>query len=158
MAQDVVEQITEDNKTDRRFAIQIDEYVDVSDEAELLAYIQYFEVKKGATVEEILGCKQLPQHKEGDDIFKIPDNFVRLELDLQWECCVSASTDVATPMTGMKNGLVARIREMSPKISWQHCIIHKQSLAAKKKNTPDLRGTHVSYSMFFFFSRKSCRL
>jgi hypothetical protein len=31
-----------------------------------------------------------------------------------------------------KSSLVARIRENYPKIGWQHCIIHKQSLVAKK--------------------------
>jgi hypothetical protein len=39
MAQDVVEQIVENIKMDKRFAIQIDESVDVSDEAELLIYV-----------------------------------------------------------------------------------------------------------------------
>jgi transposase-like protein len=37
-------------------------------------------------------------------------------------------------------GLVARIREINPKITWQHCIIHKQNLVAKKM-TPDLHDT-----------------
>jgi hypothetical protein len=39
--------------------------VDVSDEAKLLVYIWYFDVKKEATVDEILGCKQLPEHTMG---------------------------------------------------------------------------------------------
>jgi transposase-like protein len=38
----------------------------------------------------------------------------------------------AASMTDQKIGLVARIREINPNISWQHCIIHKQSLVAKK--------------------------
>lgn len=42
MAQDAVEQITENIKLDKRFAIQTDESVDVSDEAEMLLYIWYF--------------------------------------------------------------------------------------------------------------------
>jgi hypothetical protein len=67
--------------------------VDVSDEAELLVYIRYFEVKKGATVDEILGCKQLPGHTKGEDIFKSLDKFINLKLDLQWERRVSVSTD-----------------------------------------------------------------
>jgi transposase-like protein len=43
-------------------------------------------------------------------------------------------------MTGQKSGLVARIREINPKITWQHCIIHRESLVAKKI-TPDLHET-----------------
>jgi hypothetical protein len=48
MAQDFVEQITENIEIDKIFAIQIDESVDVSDEAELLLYIRYFDIKKGS--------------------------------------------------------------------------------------------------------------
>lgn len=54
MAQDAVEQITVNVKLDKRFAIQTDESMEVSDEAELLVYIKYFYVKKWAIVEEIL--------------------------------------------------------------------------------------------------------
>jgi hypothetical protein len=63
MAKDVVEQITENIKFDEKFAIQIYESVALSDEAELFVYIRYFGVKKGAIVDEILGCKQLPEEK-----------------------------------------------------------------------------------------------
>jgi hypothetical protein len=51
-AQDVVEQITVNIKIDKRFAIQIGESVDVCDEAELLVYIRYFDIKKGAIFDE----------------------------------------------------------------------------------------------------------
>jgi hypothetical protein len=68
MAQDIVEQITDNIELDKRFAIQIDELVDVSDCAELLVYIWYFDVKKGVTIDEILGCKQLPERTKGEDI------------------------------------------------------------------------------------------
>jgi hypothetical protein len=83
IAQDVVEQITENIKLDKRFPIQIYESVDVSDETGLLVYIRHFDDKKGAIVDDNLGCKQLPEHTKGEDIFKILDNFVKLELDLQ---------------------------------------------------------------------------
>ncbi|KDR09219.1 Zinc finger MYM-type protein 6 [Zootermopsis nevadensis] len=106
MAQDVVEQITENIKIDKIFAIEIDESMDVSNEAKLLVYIQYFDVKKGVIADEILGCKQLPDHTKGEDISKILDSFIRLELDLQWESCVSVSTDGAASMSGQKSGHV----------------------------------------------------
>jgi hypothetical protein len=56
-------------------------------------YIWYFDGKKGTIIDAILGRKQLPEHTKGVDIFKILDSFIRLELDLQWEWCVSVSTD-----------------------------------------------------------------
>jgi hypothetical protein len=39
-----------------------------------------------------------------------------------------------------KSGLVARIHDINPEISWQHCIIQKQSLMAEKI-TPDSNET-----------------
>jgi hypothetical protein len=55
--------------------------VDVSDEAELFVHIQYFDVKEGYFVDEILGCKQLQEHATREVILKILDNFTKLELD-----------------------------------------------------------------------------
>jgi hypothetical protein len=63
--------------------------VHVSDEAELLVYIRYFDVKEGPIVDKILGCQQLKGHTKGEVILKILDNFTKLELDLQWEWCVN---------------------------------------------------------------------
>jgi len=142
MAQDVVSQIVESIKIDRRFAIQIDESVDVSDEAELLIYVRYFHVRKDAIVDEIFGFKHLPEYTRGDYIFKILDNFVTVELDLEWKWCVSVTvyTDGAASMIGYKSGFVCRIHEKNANVTWQHCIIHRENLVAKKI-TPDLHET-----------------
>jgi hypothetical protein len=40
------------------------------------SYTRYFDVKKGAIVDAILECKQLPEHTKGEDIFKILHNFM----------------------------------------------------------------------------------
>jgi hypothetical protein len=44
--------------------------MDVSEEAELLVYIRYFDVKKWPIFDVIFGCKQLSDHTKGEDIFK----------------------------------------------------------------------------------------
>jgi hypothetical protein len=105
----------------------------------LYTYIRYFDVKKGAIFDEILGCKQSPEHTKGEDIFKIFDNFKRSELDLQWEWCVSVSTDGAASMTGHKSGLVARIREINPKITGN--VASYTEKAWSRKKTSDLHET-----------------
>jgi hypothetical protein len=68
--------------------------VDVSDEAQLLVYILVFWCE-GAAVDETFKYKQLPEHTKGEDIFKILHNLIKLEIHvhLQWEWCVSVSTD-----------------------------------------------------------------
>jgi hypothetical protein len=44
---------------------------------------------------------------------------------------VSVSTDGAASVAGQESDFFARIREIYPKISWQHFITHKQTLAKK---------------------------
>jgi hypothetical protein len=84
--------------------------------------------------------QQSPVYTKGEGIFKILDNIIRFELDLQWESCVSVTTDGITSMTSQQSSLLACTQKINPKISWQHCIIHEQSLVMKKM-TPDLHKT-----------------
>ncbi|KAJ8885034.1 hypothetical protein PR048_011230 [Dryococelus australis] len=135
MAQDVVEQTVEKIKLDKQFAIQIDESSDICNDTQLIVYFLYFDFGKGIITDDILGCEQLAQHTRGMDIFDTLDSFLRLQIGLQWEWCFSMSLNGAAGMTGYKCGLVALIHTVNPDINWQHCIIHKQSLAAKKYDT-----------------------
>ncbi|GFG40274.1 hypothetical protein Cfor_12501 [Coptotermes formosanus] len=59
-------------------------------------------------------------------------------------------------MTGQRSGLVACFCEINPKISWKHCMIHKNSFVAKK-NAPDLHETlNICANVVNFI--KSCAL
>ena len=44
------------------------------------------------------------------------------------------ATDGASAMTGKRNGFVAKLKEVAPKILAIHCIIHREHLAAKSLN------------------------
>ncbi|XP_064413708.1 zinc finger MYM-type protein 6-like [Latimeria chalumnae] len=100
---------------DKGFALQLDESTDVSNNAQLIMYVHYYNVETGIT-DEILACKSLPGNTTGEEIFNILDSFIRIECNLQWEWCTSISTDGAASMTGHKNGLIARLRSVNPNI------------------------------------------
>ena len=74
------------------FALQLDESTDVSNDAQLLAFLWF--VDQNEMQEEFRFCKQLPGGKK---IFKVIDNFFR-EHDIPWPKCVAMCTDGARAM------------------------------------------------------------
>ena len=59
------------------------------------------------------------------------------EHSLKWSQCLAVCTDEAASMTGIQSGLIAQIRAMNPDMISNHCMIHRQALAAKNMQ-PDL--------------------
>ena len=74
------------------FALQLVESTDVSNDAQLLAFLWF--VDQNEMQEEFLFCKQLPGGKK---IFKVINNFFR-EHDIPWPKCVAMCTDGARAM------------------------------------------------------------
>ena len=114
-----------------KFAIQIDETMDISKSAQLLVYIRY--IYNGSVEEDLLFCRELQSRTRGEDIFLTVDTFFNEE-GLQWDNCVGVCTDGAGAMVGKRVGFVAKIRENSPgnNIKFTHCMIHREALAAKR--------------------------
>ena len=77
------------------FALQLDESTDVSNDAQLLAFLWF--VDQNEMQEEFIFCKQLPGSKKSSEIFKVIDNFFR-EHDILWPKCVAMCTDGARAM------------------------------------------------------------
>nr|XP_055055877.1 zinc finger BED domain-containing protein 5-like [Misgurnus anguillicaudatus] len=132
---DVKSQLTERLRSSE-FALQLDECTDVSSAAQLLVYARYSWDEH--ILEDILFTKELEGRASGEDIFKLLDTFFTEE-NLSWENCVSVCTDGAAAMTGHKNGVVARIQAVNPKIVATHCMLHREALASKSM-APDLHN------------------
>ena len=77
------------------FALQLDESTDVSNDAQLLAFVWF--VDQNEMQEEFLFCKQMPGGKKSSEIFKVIDNFFR-QHDIPWPKCVAMCTDGARAM------------------------------------------------------------
>lgn len=50
---------------------------------------------------------------------------------IDWKKSIAICSDGAKAMTGKKSGLIARLKAIMPNISWTHCFLHQQALAAK---------------------------
>nr|XP_023025874.1 zinc finger BED domain-containing protein 5-like [Leptinotarsa decemlineata] len=116
-------------KASRFYALQLDESTDISNDANLLAYVGY--EHNNSISEDFLFCLPLPSHTTGEAIFEVLNNFMSTH-EITWDKCVAVNTDGARAMTGTRIGLQARVKKMNPAIIWHHCCIHKEALAAKK--------------------------
>ncbi|GBM30896.1 Zinc finger BED domain-containing protein 5 [Araneus ventricosus] len=110
------------------FSIQVDESTDVSDLSILLAIARYLNVNE--LEENLLLCYPLTKRCTGEDIFNaIQDYFCENEID--WAKYCGVYTDGGKSMPGCYKGLLGRMKIVAPHVTWSHCCIHKQSLAAK---------------------------
>lgn len=129
MASDVRVQLVEKLKQAEAFALQLDEATDVSKDAQLLAFVRFADGNE--MKEEFLFCKQLPEFTTSSEIFKAIDEFFQ-EHDIPWAKCFALCTDGARSMAGLKSGLIALVKQVAPNVLWTHCMLHRESLAAKQ--------------------------
>lgn len=111
------------------FALQMDESTDVAGLAVLLVLVRYQHEK--SLEEDLLICEPLTSNTTGFEIFTVLNNFF-IKNQIPWEHCVDICTDGAKAMVGKTSGAVARIKEVAPKCTSSHCILHRQALAVKK--------------------------
>ena len=111
-----------------KFAIQLDESTDIASAAQLLVYVRY--LWGGDAVEDFLFCKAMSGRTTAEELFGVLKTFF-INSALSWNNCLGICTDGAAAMTGRKSGLVAQIKRLSPQATATHCMIHRESLAAK---------------------------
>lgn len=128
IANDIQEQVVEKLKNSQYFALQFDESTDVSNCAQFVVFVR-FEADE-SIMEEILFCKALPANTSGQCLY---DMFLEstCNYDIDWKKCIAICSDGAKAMSGKNSGLVAKLKSIMPNISWTHCFLHRQALAAK---------------------------
>src|SRR4029434_7749262 len=92
LAADVSAQLVTKLQKADYFALQIDESTDVSNDAQLLAFVWF--VDQNEMQEEFLFCKQLPGQRPSSEIFKVINNFFR-EHHTPLPKCVAMCTDAS---------------------------------------------------------------
>lgn len=110
------------------WALQIDETTDISNKAQLIAFIRY--VRHGKINNQILFCLELKQTTKGQDVFNLVDDNIKSR-SLQWKNCVSICTDGAPSMLGKIKGFAALVLEVNPLVKVVHCMIHREALMTK---------------------------
>ena len=78
----------------------------------------------------MLFCQAMEGHARGNDIFNLVDNFFN-DNNLSWNNCVGVCTDGAGAMIGNRIWLKAKVLNVAPHVTFTHCIIHRENLAAK---------------------------
>jgi zinc finger BED domain-containing protein 5/7/8/9 len=109
------------------WAFQIDKFTDISNKAQLLAYIQM--VMNGSIQNQFLFCSELNKTTTGPDIFELVKKNIESR-GIKWENCVSVCTDGAPSMLGCKKGFVANVLKIDPNVKILHCI-HRKALVTK---------------------------
>ena len=110
------------------FALQIDESTDISNHAQLIAFIRV--IDEDAIINQFLCCKQLPTTTKGQDIFD--EITICLEkYGLSWDLCVGICTDGAPSMVGSVKGFASLVEKQNPTIVRTHCFLHREVLVSK---------------------------
>ncbi len=86
----IVEQLVDKLRAGESFSLQLDESVDVSGQAQLVAFARY--VDTSDIRQHILFCKTLEGRTTGEDIFNIVNLFFS-EHKISWKSCTSVCTD-----------------------------------------------------------------
>ena len=103
------------------FALQIDESTEISNHAQLIAFIRV--IDEDATINQFLCCKQLPTTTEGQDIFDTITICLE-KYGLSWDSCVGIFTDGAPSMVGGTKGLAFLEEKQNRYIVRTHCFLH----------------------------------
>ena len=110
------------------FALQIDESTDISNHAQLIAFIRV--IDEDAIINQFLCCKQLPTTTKCQDIFD--EITICLEkYGLSWDLCVGICTDGAPSMVGSVKGFASLVEKQNPNIVRTHCFLHREVLVSK---------------------------
>ncbi|KAI5152824.1 hypothetical protein ENBRE01_3037 [Enteropsectra breve] len=111
-----------------QFSIQLDESTLPNNKSILLSFVRF--IKDEKICEELLFVKELQTDTRGRSIFNILKNFFE-EKEIPFKNILSVATDGAPSMTGLYNGFVALLKQVSPNVLAVHCVIHRQHLVAK---------------------------
>ena len=108
MSNDIREELIEFIKKSPYYTLQLDGFIDIAEQAQLLVYVRYLRDK--AIEEDVLFCQPLQLHTTGEAIFNVLDIFIR-ENGLASDRCVGLCTDGAWAMMGREHDLAPRVQQ-----------------------------------------------
>ena len=138
IAEDIKQQLIANLIESPCFALQFDETTDIGNDAQRFVYCRFPNKSVGKIVEHFLFCLPVGLQTTRVSIFSRFDQFFQNK-NLTWNKCVAVTTDGAAAMVGKHNGVTALIKQESPNCMFLHCILHRETLAAKKlrRNSSD---------------------
>ena len=113
------------------FGLQLDETTDITSQAQLIVYVRFPDTERKKLADHYLFCLPVGVGTTASSIFSKVDNYFS-DHEVMWSKCKAVSTDGARAMIGVRNEVVALIKQVAPEVMNIHCIIHREALVAKK--------------------------
>ena len=127
LAAEVLEKISNDLQTAGFFSIMVDELTDSSNQEQVTLVLRWVD-KMLSAHEEFIGLYLVEDIKSDTIVAVIKDILLRLNLGLSR--CRGQCYDVASNMTGKKNGVATQILKLEERALFTHCYGHSLNLAA----------------------------
>ena len=131
ISKDLLNQLLDKLKKARSYGMQLDETIDISDEVQLIVYCRFADEEAKTIVEHYLCCLKVGVSATAQAIFDRLNQFFE-EHGLDWTKCKSVTTDGAAAMQGSTNGVIRKIKNVSPECVSNHCMIHREALVLKR--------------------------
>ena len=149
ISNNILEQVMEELKASPfPFSMQLDESTNVSQRAQLLAYVRYMHAD--GIKEEFLFCEPLFESTKAADVLQTVNNFFAKQ-DFNWKRNIgSLCTDGAPSMLGKTSGFATLVKKEAPQIIVTHCFLHRHALASKTlpSNLQEILSTSVKVVNF----------
>ncbi|XP_013791861.1 protein ZBED8-like [Limulus polyphemus] len=104
------------------FAQQVDESTDITNKAQLIAFIHF--IYENQITNQFLFCKELSLTTKCEDVFNILNNYLD-KWQLSWKSCVGICTDGAPSIIGCNKGLASFIKEQNKNVIVTYCFLHR---------------------------------
>ena len=114
----------------------IDEVTDIAVLEQLVIFVQFWTRDSKGTETKFLGVRNLLESSDSANAAPITKSVLH-ELNkcgLSVDKLLGLRSDGASVMTGKRNGVVAKLKELNKSLVSVHCICHKSSLACCDTN------------------------
>ena len=134
------------------WAVQMDESTDKGGDAQLIVYARFIDKQTGTIETKFLTILRILGSPNADNIYGVFNSYIEAE-GLPKDKLVSFTSDGASVMRSEKGGVAGHLlRSYNPSMLIQHCIVHRQVLAAKDglQKLPNSVSKTVDDVMKFF--------
>ena len=128
LAEDLVLQLNEGLKSAPCILLAIEESTDMTDNAQLMVFVRYYDGKTKKFMQDLFGVAALKGRTQ-EDIHEALKSMIESR-NLEMKSIISLTTDGAPAMLGKGRGLIGRLLKDNPNLKSFHCIIHQAVLCA----------------------------
>ena len=128
LAEDLVLQLNEGLKSAPCISLAIDESTDMTDNAQLMVFVRYYDGKTKKFMQDLFGVATLKKRTQ-EDIYEALKSMIESR-NLEMKSTISLTTGGAPAMLGKGRGLIGRLLKDNPTLKSFHCIIHQAVLCA----------------------------